>query len=79
MTGEARKVVRVTGERNGMIAFDYGLGDLEYALELMLPPDAFAAFCRDNAVVRLEGERAEAADLSAQGMALRPSEVGPRL
>ena len=76
MSGEPRKVVRITGTRNGMIAFDYGLDDLDYALELMLPPDAFEAFCRENAVVRLEGERAEAADLAARGMALRPSQVG---
>jgi phenol hydroxylase P0 protein len=75
----ARKVVRVTGERGGMVMFDYGLDDLDYALELLLPPDAFEAFCRDNAVVRLEGNRPEEADSAAQGMALRPSDVGPRL
>ena len=78
MADAIRKVVRVTGERNGMIAFDYGLDDLAYAIELMLPPDAFEAFCRENAVVRLEGERHADADPAARGMALRPSEVGPR-
>lgn len=76
MTDVERKVVRVTGERNGMIAFDYGVGDLDYAIELMLPPDAFAAFCRENAVTRLEGERLEEDDPAARGMALRPSQVG---
>ncbi len=79
MTGEPRKVVRITGERNGMIAFDYGLDDLDYALELLLPPDAFETFCRANAVVRLERERPEELDPAARGMALRPSDVGPRI
>lgn len=78
MAEDMRKVVRVTGERNGMIAFDYGLGDLDYALELILPPDAFETFCRENAVIRLEGSRPEQADPAARGMALRPSDVGPR-
>lgn len=78
MPDEGQKVVRITGERNGLIAFDYGLGDLEYALELLLPPDAFEAFCRENAVILLEGARTEPADPAAHGMALRPSEVGLR-
>lgn len=79
VTEVPRKVVRITGERNGMIAFDYGLDDLDYALELLLPPDAFEAFCRANAVVLLEGERLEDLDPAARGMALRPSDVGPRI
>ena len=78
MSDGTRKVVRVTGERNGMVTFDYGLGNLEYAIELILPPDAFEAFCRENAVDRLEDARPGPEDLAAIGMALRPSEVGPR-
>mgnify|MGYP006277301717 CR=1 FL=1 len=83
MTGNlsdpGRKVVRVTGERNGMITFDYGIGDLAYAIELIMPPDAFEAFCRENAVARLDGDCAEPQDDVARGMALRPSQVGPRI
>lgn len=83
MSETMRKVVHVTGERNGMITFDYGLGDLAYAIELILPPEAFEAFCRENAVVRLDRDRFDeseaASDPVRQGMALRPSDVGPRL
>lgn len=78
MTEVAQKLVRVTGERNGMIAFDYGIDDLSYALELMLPPDAFEAFCRENRVICVTGDRSEEEDLAARGMALRPSDVGPQ-
>lgn len=56
-----------------------GQGNEAYALELLLPPDAFETFCRANAVVRLERERPEELDPAARGMALRPSDVGPRI
>ena len=79
MTQALRRVVRVTGERNGMITFDYGLDDLAYAIELILPPDAFEAFCRDNDALLLEDESPAPADLAGQGMALRPSQVGPAI
>ena len=78
VTDDMRKIVRVTGERNGMITFDYGLGDLAYAIELILPPDAFEAFCRENAVVGIETAATEHDDPARRGMELRPSQVGPR-
>ena len=77
-SGQVRKVVRVTGERGGMVLFDYGLGNLDYAIELLLPPDAFEAFCRENAVERLEADRTEEPDAAACGTGLRPSEVALR-
>lgn len=70
-----RKVVRVMGERNGLIEFEYGIGDLSLALELMLPPGAFEEFCRSNAVEMLSTEPAEILDEAARAMAWRPSDV----
>lgn len=78
MSEAQRKIVRVIGERNGMITFDYGLGDLAYAIELILPPDAFEVFCRENAVTVIETARAVHDNPVQQGMGLRPSDVGPR-
>ena len=78
MPDATRKVVRVTGERGGMVLFDYGLGDLDYAIELLLPPDAFEAFCRENAVERLDAARPPEPDAAARGMGLRPSDVALR-
>jgi phenol/toluene 2-monooxygenase (NADH) P0/A0 len=70
-----RKVVRVTGTRNGLIEFEYGVGDLSLALELMLPPAAFEDFCRANAVEVLSDAPEEVLDEAARAMAWRPSDV----
>ncbi len=70
-----RKVVRVMGERNGLIEFEYGIGDLSLALELMLPPAAFDEFCRTNAVEVLSAASDEILDEAARAMAWRPSDV----
>lgn len=70
-----RKVVRVTGTRNGLIEFEYGVGDLSLALELMLPPAAFEDFCRVNVVEVLSDAPEEILDEAARAMAWRPSDV----
>lgn len=70
-----RKVVRVMGTRNGLIEFEYGVGDLSLALELMLPPAAFEDFCHANAVEVLSEVPEEIIDEAARAMAWRPSDV----
>jgi phenol/toluene 2-monooxygenase (NADH) P0/A0 len=72
---DIRKVVRVMGTRNGLIEFEYGVGDLSLALELMLPPAAFEDFCRVNAVEVLSEAPEEILDEAARAMAWRPSDV----
>jgi phenol hydroxylase P0 protein len=74
-----RKVVRVTGTRNGLVEFEYGVGDLSYALELMLPPAAFGDFCQANAVEILSAGPEEILDEAARAMAWRPSDVQRRI
>lgn len=79
MAGAAtRKLVRVIGERNGLIEFEYGIGDLSLALELMLPPAAFEDFCRANAVEVITDEPDHIPDEAARAMAWRPSDVQRR-
>lgn len=75
VANNTRKVVRVMGERNGLVEFEYGVGDLSLALELMLPPAAFEEFCRTNAVEMLSAEPAEILDEAARAMSWRPSDV----
>ena len=74
-----RKLVRVTGERNGIIEFEYGVDDLSLAIELMLPPAAFEEFCRTNAVEIITEKRAEAANEEERAMAWLPSDVQRRI
>lgn len=70
-----RKLVRVTGTRNGLIEFEYGVGDLSMAIELMLPPAAFADFCAANAAEQVTEQRAAAASEEERAMGWRPSDV----
>jgi phenol/toluene 2-monooxygenase (NADH) P0/A0 len=79
MTGAAtRKLVRVTGERNGIIEFEYGVGDMSLAMELMLPPPAFEEFCRTNAVELITQARTDAASEEERAMSWLPSDVQRR-
>jgi phenol hydroxylase P0 protein len=71
----ARKLVRVMGTRNGIIEFEYGIGDLSMALELMLPPAAFDEFCAANGVELVTEERAATTTEGERAMAWRPSYV----
>lgn len=70
-----RKFVRITGERGGMIEFEYAVGDMQLVLELLLPPDAFEDFCSANEVEMVTDEREEAATEGERAMAWRPSDV----
>lgn len=50
-----RRFVRVIGQRpNGLIEFEFAIGWPELAVELLLPPPAFAEFCAANQVQRLD-------------------------
>ncbi len=71
----AQRLVRVTGTRNGIVEFEYGVGDLSMAIELMLPPAAFDEFCAANAVRIVTDPRVEAADEAQRAMGWRPSDV----
>jgi phenol hydroxylase P0 protein len=46
-----RKFVRVTGTRpNGLVEFEFAIGDPDVAAELVMPKAAFEEFCRTNQV-----------------------------
>ncbi|OWW20255.1 phenol hydroxylase subunit [Noviherbaspirillum denitrificans] len=52
----ARKFVRVIEKRdNGMVEFEFAIGEPELFVELLLPGHAFAEFCSANAVTVLDG------------------------
>jgi phenol hydroxylase P0 protein len=74
-----RNLVRVTGERNGIIEFEYGVGDLSLAIELMLPPAAFEDFCRTNAVEIVTEARVEVASEEERAIGWLPSDVQRRI
>lgn len=47
----SRRYVRVRGQQDsGFIDFDFSVGWPELVVELLLLPEDFAAFCRDNKV-----------------------------
>ncbi|MBC7858800.1 MAG: phenol hydroxylase [Burkholderiaceae bacterium] len=51
-----RKFVRLIEVRgNGMVEFEFAIGEPELFVELMLPRAAFQDFCRDNQVTMLAG------------------------
>lgn len=79
MAAAARRLVRVTGTRNGIIEFEYGVGDLSLALELMLPPAAFDEFCAANAAELVSDARIAAEDEAQCAMDWRPSDVQRRI
>lgn len=48
----ARRYVRLTQVRSdGFVEFEFAIGDPDLAVELILPADAYRAFCRDNHVL----------------------------
>lgn len=56
-----RKFVRVTGKRdNGLVEFEFSVGEPEVAVELIMPGDAFRAFCAANRVSFLDSGPAAA-------------------
>jgi phenol hydroxylase P0 protein len=55
----ARKFVRVTHRRSdGLVEFDFAIGEPEVFVELLLPEPAFIEFCVSNHVVTLAAEHA---------------------
>ncbi len=59
----SRKFVRVTGRRdNGLVEFEFSVGEPEIAVELIMPEAAFKAFCADNHVTFLDSAAIPAAD-----------------
>lgn len=80
----SQKFVRITGERGGMIEFEYAVGDMDMVLELLLPPAAFQDFCDANGVVVVSSEADEARTAAPQNdaeraMLWRPSDVQRQL
>ncbi len=59
----SKKYVRVMEVRaNGMVEFEFSVGEPEMAVELIMPEAAFAEFCRDNQVTFIGDQPAPAAD-----------------
>ena len=79
LASDTQKVVRIMGERNGLIEFEYGIGDLSMPLELMLPPAAFDEFCKTNAVEIITSAPDKILTEDERAMAWRPSDVQRQL
>lgn len=59
----SKKFVRVMDVReNGMVEFEFSVGEPEMAVELIMPTPAFEEFCRNNQVVFIGEEVLVAAD-----------------
>ena len=53
-----RKFVRLVERRDdGLVEFEFSIGLPELYVEMLLPAEAFDAFCETNAVEFIEGER----------------------
>lgn len=62
-----RRYVRVRKTRaNGIVEFDFAIGAPEIFVELLMPAEAFARFCADNAVIDLTGTAPDADDFDAR-------------
>lgn len=44
----SRRYVRITGERDGFIEFNFSVGEPDLFVELILSPEAFKEFCESN-------------------------------
>lgn len=61
------RYVRVTSkERPGFVEFQFAIGDPELYLEMILPDQAFAEFCRFNQAVLLPDEPPEPAGAAVE-------------
>jgi len=48
------KYVRLIERRtDGLVEFEFAIGEPELCAEMLLPADAFETFCRNNAVIHL--------------------------
>ncbi|HHN67211.1 MAG TPA: phenol hydroxylase [Thermopetrobacter sp.] len=62
----AARYVRITRVRdNGLVEFDFAIGEPTLYVELMLPRAAFDEFCERNAVTFLSDEECEIVDLDS--------------
>jgi len=52
-----KRYVRICEQRDGFVMFEFSIGWEELMVELMLPPQAFDAFCAANRVVMLRQRR----------------------
>lgn len=43
-----RRFVRVMGNRNGFVEFEFAVGEPEICVEMVLTPEAFEQFCATN-------------------------------
>ena len=60
---ELTRYVRVRSIReNGLIEFDFIVGDADLTVELILPAQAFEEFCTQQGTVPLSPEQGEALD-----------------
>jgi phenol hydroxylase P0 protein len=60
---EQRRYVRVRRVRpDGLVCFDFSIGDPALTVELILPPAAFEEFCANNRVEHLSASQVEAID-----------------
>jgi len=51
-----KKYVRLVERRaDGMVAFEFSLADPDLYVEMLLPADAYEAFCRENKVIFVQG------------------------
>ena len=58
----SRKFVRLIERRpDGFVEFEFAIGDPELFAEMLLPGDAYEAFCKTNEVIEL-GPREESAE-----------------
>jgi len=61
-----RKFVRVVRTRpNGLIEFEFAVGDPDVAVELVMPKDAFDEFCANNGVEFIKDVAAKPIDADA--------------
>lgn len=75
-----RKLVRVNGERHGMVDFDFAVGDLALSVEMMLPKRDFERFCEEQGAILVTEEKpalpgVSAEDDAAAAMSWMPSDV----
>ncbi len=62
-----RKYVRVCAQRtDGMVEFEFAIGEPTLCVELMLPASAFHEFCLANNVILLEARAAGSGDWVAR-------------
>ena len=57
----SRKFVRIIERReDGFVEFEFAIGEPELYAEMLLPADAYEAFCQANEVIHLESRDAYA-------------------